>query len=83
VKAKLEFEECLKSTGKRLDDIKEYIEDHPELKRPFYQVPHREGVAGTAAQFILHVNDRMNRGGRRLKRERVPVKAEMALQETA
>jgi len=83
VKAKLEFEECLKSTGKRLDDIKEYIEDHPELKRPFYHVPHREGVAGTAAQFILHVNDRMNRGGRRLKRERVPVKAEMALQETA
>jgi hypothetical protein len=83
VKAKLEFEECLKSTGKRLDDIKEYIEDHPELKRPFYHVPHREGVAGTAAQFILHVSDRMDRGGRRLKRERVPVKAEMALQETA
>jgi len=83
VKAKLEFEECLKATGKRLDDIKEYIEDHPELKRPFYQVPHREGVAGTAAQFILHVSDRIDRSGRRLKRERVPVKAEMALQETA
>jgi predicted nucleotide-binding protein (sugar kinase/HSP70/actin superfamily) len=83
VKAKLEFEECLKSTGKDLDDIKEYIEDHPELKRPFYQVPHREGVAGTAAQFILHVSDRMNRSTHKWKRERVRVNSEMTLQETA
>jgi predicted nucleotide-binding protein (sugar kinase/HSP70/actin superfamily) len=83
VKAKLEFEECLKSTGKRLDDIRDYIEDHPELKRPFYQVPHREVVAGTAAQFILHVSDRMNRSTRKWKRERVPVNSEMTLQETA
>jgi predicted nucleotide-binding protein (sugar kinase/HSP70/actin superfamily) len=83
VKAKIEFEECLKSTGKRLDDIKDYIEDHPELKRPFYHVPHREGVAGTAAQFILHVSDRMDRSGRKGKRERAPVKSELTLQETA
>jgi predicted nucleotide-binding protein (sugar kinase/HSP70/actin superfamily) len=83
VKAKLEFEECLKSTGKRLEDIKEYVEEHPELKRPFYHVPVREGVAGTAAQFVLHVSDRMDRCGRKWKRERVPVKSEMTLQETA
>ena len=83
VKAKLEFEECLKSTGKSLDDIKGYIEDHPELKRPFYHVPAHEGVAGTAAQFILHVSDRMDRSGRKWKRERVPVKSELTLQETA
>ena len=43
VKAKLEFEEALKSTGKRLDDIKGYIAEHPELRRPFYHVPHRPG----------------------------------------
>jgi hypothetical protein len=60
VKAKTEFEQCLKSTGKSLDDIKGYIAEHPELRRPFYHVPHREGVAGTAAQFILHVSDRMD-----------------------
>jgi predicted nucleotide-binding protein (sugar kinase/HSP70/actin superfamily) len=86
VKAKIEFEECLQKTGKRLDEIKAYIEDHPELKRPFYEVPHVEGVAGTAAQFILHVSDRMDRGGR-WKRERVQVSAKadraMSLQETA
>ena len=72
VKAKTEFEQCLKMTGRSLDEIKEYIAEHPELKRPFYQVPHREGIAGTAAQFILHVSDRMDKNTRLLRRVRVP-----------
>ena len=72
VKAKTEFEQCLKSTGKSLDEIREYIAEHPELRRPFYHVPHREGVAGTAAQFILHVSDRMDKSTRLWKRSRVP-----------
>jgi len=72
VKAKSEFEQCLKSTGKSLQEIREYIEEHPELKRPFYHVPHREGVAGTAAQFILHVSDRIDRDTWFWKRARVP-----------
>jgi len=59
-KAKAEFEACLKTTGKRLDEIKGYVADHPELRHPFYHVPHRPGVAGTAAQFIMHVSDRMD-----------------------
>jgi hypothetical protein len=63
-KAKLEFETVLKSTGKRLEDIKSYVAGHPELRRPFYHVPQREGIAGTAAQFALHVNDLMNRNRR-------------------
>jgi predicted nucleotide-binding protein (sugar kinase/HSP70/actin superfamily) len=63
-KAKLEFENVLKSTGKRLQDIRCYVDEHPELKKPFYKVPHRQGVAGTAAQFVLHVNDRMNKDRR-------------------
>jgi len=71
VKAKAEFEQCLKSTGKSLQEIQTYIEDHPELKRPFYNVPHREGIAGTAAQFILHVSDRIDHDTRFWKRARV------------
>lgn len=59
-KAKTEFEQALKSTGKRLEEIKGYIAEHPELRRPFYHVPHRPGIAGTAAQFVLHVSDRMD-----------------------
>ncbi|PYT12222.1 MAG: hypothetical protein DMG59_24075 [Acidobacteria bacterium] len=58
-KARAEFENVLKSTGKRLDDIRDYVAGHPELRRPFYHVPHRPGIAGTAAQFVAHVSDLM------------------------
>lgn len=60
-KAKLEFQRALDSTGKRLEDIKAYVADHRELRRPFYRVPQRPGVAGVAANFVLHVSDLMNR----------------------
>jgi predicted nucleotide-binding protein (sugar kinase/HSP70/actin superfamily) len=73
VKAKAEFEQCLKATGKSLAEIREYIDEHPELKRPFYHVPHREGITGTAAQFILHVSDRIDKDTRFWKKSRVRV----------
>jgi predicted nucleotide-binding protein (sugar kinase/HSP70/actin superfamily) len=72
VKAKAEFEQVLQSTGKSLAQIREYVAEHPELKKPFYKVPHREGVTGTAAQFVLHVSDRMDKSTRFWKRSRVP-----------
>ena len=72
VKAKAEFEQVLQSTGKSLEEIREYIDEHTELKRPFYLVPHREGIAGTAAQFVLHVSDRIDKSTRFWKRSRVP-----------
>ncbi|HME34251.1 MAG TPA: hypothetical protein VKF84_03360 [Candidatus Sulfotelmatobacter sp.] len=71
VKAKLEFEQCWSSTGKTMEQIREYIAEHRELRRPFYQVPHREGVAGTAAQFILHVSERMDKSQWLRRRSRV------------
>ena len=40
-KARMEFDQVLQSTGKRLEDIKEYVADHPELRSLFYPVPHR------------------------------------------
>lgn len=72
MKAKAEFEQVLQSTGKSLEEIREYVDEHRELKRPFYKVPHREGIAGTAAQFVLHVSDRMDKSTRFQKRSRVP-----------
>ncbi len=74
-KARLEFEECLKKTGRSMDEVRAYIAEHPELRRPFYKVPHVEGVAGTAAQFVLHVGDRMRRDVSLLRRKRVRVSA--------
>ncbi len=70
VKARMEFERVLESTGNKLDDIKSYVADHPDLRHLFYPVPQREGVTGVAANFVLHVNDLMN-GKARL--QRVPV----------
>jgi predicted nucleotide-binding protein (sugar kinase/HSP70/actin superfamily) len=60
-KAKLEFQQVLESTGKTLEDLRAYVADHPELRKPFYHVPHRKGITGTAANFALHVSDLMNR----------------------
>ena len=74
-KAKAEFEQCLKSTGRSMSEIREYIQEHAELRRPFYHVPDREGIAGTAAQFILHVSDRMDKDARFWKRSRARVEA--------
>ncbi|MBI2222644.1 MAG: hypothetical protein HYU53_15725 [Acidobacteria bacterium] len=64
--ARNEFDAALARTGRRLDDIRDYVEDHPELRRPFYRVPRRPGVAGVAASFVLHVNDLIGRRRRRV-----------------
>jgi hypothetical protein len=72
-KAKLEFEQALNGTGKRLEDIRAYIAEHPELRRPFYHVPHRKGIAGTAAQFVMHVSDLMDAETSFWRRTRVRV----------
>ena len=58
-KAKAEFERCLQSTGRSLEDIRAYVAEHPELRSPLYQVPRRPDVAGVAANFVLHVSDLM------------------------
>jgi predicted nucleotide-binding protein (sugar kinase/HSP70/actin superfamily) len=71
VKAKAEFEQCLKQSGKTLAEIHAYMDEHPELKKPFYHVPHRPGIAGTAAQFVLHVSERIDKDTRFWKRSRV------------
>jgi predicted nucleotide-binding protein (sugar kinase/HSP70/actin superfamily) len=63
-KAKLEFQQVLESTGRPLEDLQSYVADYPELRRPFYKVPHRHGVTGTAANFVLHISGRMARGRR-------------------
>ena len=60
VKAKEEFKSVLSKTGKSLEDLKTYVENHPEMKKPMYQVPVKEGIVGTAANFVLHVSDLMD-----------------------
>lgn len=58
-KARAEFDQALQSTRRKLQDIRDYVFSRPELRRPFYPLPRREGVIGTAANFILHVSKLM------------------------
>jgi predicted nucleotide-binding protein (sugar kinase/HSP70/actin superfamily) len=58
-KAKKEFAECLNRASLTLDQCRAWVEAHPETKRPMYQVPHTQGVVGQAANFVLHIAERM------------------------
>ncbi len=69
-KAKAEFERCLEDSRMKLDDVRNYVADHPQLRSPLYRVPRRDGVTGIAANFVLHANDLM-RGKVRLTTVRV------------
>ena len=60
IKAKQEFKDVLERTGKTLDEMRAYVDEYPVLKTPMYKIPKQEGVVGTAAKFVLHVNDLMN-----------------------
>jgi predicted nucleotide-binding protein (sugar kinase/HSP70/actin superfamily) len=58
-KAKKEFAAALEETHLTLDQCRAWVEANPETKRPLYQVPHKKGVVGGAANFVYHIADRM------------------------
>ena len=60
-KAKLEFKSALETAGCTVEDVKSFAHEHPELMRPLYKVPKREGTVSVAANFVLHVGERMKR----------------------
>jgi predicted nucleotide-binding protein (sugar kinase/HSP70/actin superfamily) len=64
-KAKKEFAEVLERSGLTLEQCRAYVDAHPEMKRPMYTVPHSKGTIGLAANFVLHIADRMKVEGAR------------------
>jgi predicted nucleotide-binding protein (sugar kinase/HSP70/actin superfamily) len=60
-KAKAEFTSALARAGVSLNQCREFVERHPEMKRPLYTVPKQNGVVGVAANFVLHIGERMRR----------------------
>ena len=60
-KAKREFRETLEKVGLTLEECGAFVEAHPEMKRPMYQVPHAKGVVSTAANFVMHIAERMKK----------------------
>jgi predicted nucleotide-binding protein (sugar kinase/HSP70/actin superfamily) len=61
IRCKAEFAEALERTGQSIETIRAYVADHPELREPLQDVPMHEGIAGRAANFVLHVAERMRR----------------------
>jgi predicted nucleotide-binding protein (sugar kinase/HSP70/actin superfamily) len=60
IKARAEFEAALASTGHSLEAIRAYAASHRPLRNPFYPFPRQAGVAGAAANFVLHVGKLMD-----------------------
>ena len=58
-KAKLEFKDVLEKIGKSADELRAYVAQNPELSTALYQVPKYKGVIGTAANFAIHVAEKM------------------------
>jgi len=58
-KAKLEFKDVMEKIGKPLDELKAYVEQHPEMSNALYAVPKYKGVVGTAANYAIHVAEKM------------------------
>jgi predicted nucleotide-binding protein (sugar kinase/HSP70/actin superfamily) len=60
VKCKDEFKAAVARSGYALEDIRAYVTEHRELRRPLYKVPHVKGVIGRAANFVLHIGSLMD-----------------------
>ena len=71
-RAEEEFDRALASTGKKLNEIRRYVDDHPGLRSPFLHVPVTPGVAGVAANFVIHVSQLIDRDGAWRSRRVVP-----------
>jgi ElaB/YqjD/DUF883 family membrane-anchored ribosome-binding protein len=59
VKCKQEFARVLEETGLTVEQVHDYVADHPEMESGLYHVPHQKGVIGTAANFVKHVAELM------------------------
>ena len=60
-KVKEEYARALAATGLSLDEIKAYVESHPELRNPLRHVPKYKGYIGKGASFVLHVGETLRK----------------------
>ncbi len=67
-----EFEDALAQTRVSERQLREYVNEHPKLRRPSYHVPSREGVVGRAALFALHVSGLMTGEASQMEQRRTP-----------
>jgi predicted nucleotide-binding protein (sugar kinase/HSP70/actin superfamily) len=58
-RCKAEWKLALERTGYGLDDVRQYVARHPDLRRPLQILPHERGAVSRAARFAVHVARRM------------------------
>jgi predicted nucleotide-binding protein (sugar kinase/HSP70/actin superfamily) len=59
-KASLEFERALKSAQHSLEEIRDFVANHRELRSPLASIPRQPGVVSTAANFLLYADRLMS-----------------------
>ena len=58
-KCKAEFKEAVLRTGYSLEQIRDYVAQHRDLRKPIQIIPHHKGVIGRAANFVIMVAKQM------------------------
>ena len=66
VRAKNEMKRVLDETGTTLEEVRAFVQDHPEMQQAMYKFGHKKGVVGVAANFVLHAAERMKAEKREL-----------------
>lgn len=63
LKAKKEFQSAVAKSGYSLEQLRDYVARHRELRRPLQAITHQPGVIGQGANFIAQVSRQMARVG--------------------
>ena len=66
VRAKNEMKTVLEGTGTTIEELRAFVQDHPEMQQPMYKYGHKKGVIGVAANFMLHAADRLKAESREM-----------------
>jgi len=60
-RCKSEFARALVEAGVSLAQVRDYVAQHRDLRRPLQPIPKHEAFAGSAANFVLYVARRMQK----------------------
>jgi len=62
-KTKSELNDTLTETGLTIEQVKAFIDTHPELKRPVFHLPEYKGKVGVAARTVKYVAEQLKEEG--------------------
>jgi len=63
MKTKTEFAETLAEAGLTADQVRDYIEVHPEIKKPTYHIPEYKGKISMAARTVVYIAEKIKAQG--------------------